>query len=71
MQHPYKERGPSTARTVDTVRADFQSFLRDGARKHRAKEVSFSVIREPRMPIEIDHISCCLPTRTILGLFSA
>ena len=57
MQYSYQERGPCIARTLDSMKSDLKAFQEDGAKKQRAKDVSFSVVRETMMPIEIDHVS--------------
>ena len=57
MQHPYQERAPSKPRTLASIRSRYQDFLKDGAKKQRSKQVSFSVVHEPMMPIEINHVS--------------
>ncbi|XP_071795962.1 uncharacterized protein [Asterias amurensis] len=55
MQTPFTERSCSQLRTLDSIRAQFELFTEDGSKRSRSKDVSFSVVREPMMPIEPDH----------------
>ena len=56
MQQPYKHRGPSSARTLQTIRNNYTVFTNDGAKRNRAKDVSVSVVNEPMISIELDHV---------------
>ncbi|XP_071796273.1 uncharacterized protein [Asterias amurensis] len=68
MQTPFTERSCSQLRTLDSIRAQFELFTEDGSKRSRSKDVSFSVVREPMMPIEPDHV--VLPSLHIsLGVF--
>ncbi|XP_038062362.1 uncharacterized protein LOC119732830 [Patiria miniata] len=68
MQQPLHERGKCQPRTLKSIREHHQLFLQDGARRPRAKDISFSVVNRPLIPVEIDHV--VLPTLHIsLGVF--
>ena len=57
MQRPLAERGPSAARSLTNIKKHHEDFLRSGATRAQAKDVSFSVVNEPLVPIDIDHVS--------------
>lgn len=57
MQKPLAERGLSPARSLNDIKANHQHFLKSGAKRSQAKDISFSVVSEPLIPIEVDHVS--------------
>ncbi|XP_071796167.1 uncharacterized protein [Asterias amurensis] len=68
MQKPLAERGLSPARSLNDIKDNHQHFLKSGAKRSQAKDISFSVVSEPLIPIEVDHV--ILPSLHIsLGVF--
>ena len=57
MQASKEERGSSTKRTLQSIREHYLSFVEDGSRRNRSKDVSFSIVDNPTLDIEIDHVS--------------
>ena len=52
-----KERGPSEPRTLQSIKEDHAKYVADGSRRARAKDVSHSIVAQPFVDIEINHVS--------------
>ena len=52
----YQTGTPGRPRSIETIKADYQNFVDNGSRVSKSKEVSHSVIAEPMLPIDIEHV---------------
>ncbi len=57
MQRPLCERQASFRRSLQSIREQHQLFVEDGQRRSRAKDVSFSIVSSPMLPVELDYVS--------------
>ncbi|XP_033646390.1 uncharacterized protein LOC117305619 [Asterias rubens] len=68
MQRPLCERQASFRRSLQSIKEQHQLFVEDGQKRSRAKDVSFSIVSSPMLPVELDYV--IVPTLHIsLGVF--